>query len=124
MLTDNELEKLRTTFTECILRETATLLKRDRGSDAYGSPTQSFTTVGSVPCRVYSVGNRSRFNAELVGDRETLVDHVHISLPHGTEIDADMRIRVGSITYDVVTVEDFVTDAFVVTVLAVRVRGS
>lgn len=95
----------------------------DGATGSMGQKLQSWELVSTgVSCRVIRAGTRTSGDAGIQGGRETIEDTVRIILPVGTVVDVDYRIIVGSRSYQVVGIQDDLSDAVDVSVIGKRIR--
>lgn len=95
----------------------------DGATGSMGQKLQSWETVATgVSCRVIRAGNRTSGDTAIQGGRETIEDTVRIILPVGTVVDVDYRIVIGNRSYQIVGIQDDLTDAVDVSVIGKRIR--
>lgn len=88
-----------------------------------GEPTHVWGLVDNAPCRIIGVGRRGQSVAEAVGGQEALVDAYRLILPAGTDLATDYRVTVGERVYQVVAVDDDLTDEAFVSAIITRARS-
>ena len=84
---------------------TVYILGMGTASDGMGGMTETWQTVGTVTGRIYPV--RRRASAEQVGGAQVISEtQWYGTFPYGTVINAKQRVRYGSRTWEVVTVNN------------------
>lgn len=122
MLNSRMLGILRT-VTAKYLKETCTIERETLAEDNFGGRKHAWETVASdVPCRVITVGNRQESRGQDVGSQETLVDTYRLIVPYGTSLETNMRVTVGGLVYQVVSILSDRTDETDVQATLIRVR--
>lgn len=108
-----------------MLTERCTIERETGGVGLMGEPVQSWAAVAEdVPCRLITVGRRNSSETQVIGSRESVVDAFRLICPQDTAFAVDDRVSVGDRRYQVVTVEDDLTDAAYVSVIVARERSA
>lgn len=107
-----------------MLTERCTIERETGTTGLFGEPVQSWSAVAEdVPCRLITVGRRNSSETQVIGSRESVVDAFRLICPQDTAFAVDDRVSVGGRRYQVVTVEDDLTDAAYVAAIVVRERA-
>lgn len=109
-----------------MLTETCTIQRESAGRGTMGETVHVWDTVAvDVACRLIRAGQgASKAIAEAVGTQEILVDEYRLITPAGTPLNTDYRVVVGGKTYQVMKVDDDLTDEVFVSAVMIRVRLS
>lgn len=101
------------------------LLQQSDTIDDYGNQDYSWSTVAAgVPCRLITdSGQSTTSEVRRVGDQESLVESYRVILPADTDIESDMRVKIGSNEYTVIDVLDSLSNSVNVQVLVTRARN-
>jgi head-tail adaptor len=93
-----------------IARPDVCLIRRRSGAiDAGGAPTESWTTVATVDCRVDATNRQP--DEGIVGGRATPAVAYNVALPYGTDVRADDRIGVKGTELEIAGVPGLVSFA-------------
>lgn len=107
-----------------MLTERCTIERETGGTGLFGEPVHAWEVVAEdVPCRLITVGRRNSGETQVIGSRESVVDAFRLICPHDTAFTVDDRALIDGRRYEVVTVEDDLTDAAYVAAIVVRERG-
>lgn len=92
------------------LTETCTIEQEGDTTGEFGEPTHDWRIVAaSVACRLITNPQRGSADGTAAG-AETLLHEYRLIVPVGTTLEADMRVTVGGLTYNVVRIETALTD--------------
>lgn len=108
-----------------MLTETCSIERESGATGLMGQPLHGWETVADdVPCRVITIGQSStRSEYESVGATEALVERWRLIVPAGTSFAVDNRVRLSDgRTYQIVDVDDRLTDQAFVGAVMVRAR--
>lgn len=97
-----------------MLTDTCTISRETAGRGAMFEPLHQYAVVAAdVPCRVI-LSNAGDEGSASEGAAETIVERYRLITPVGTAFEVDDRVTVGGAVYDVVEINDRLTDnAFV-----------
>lgn len=101
MLTTVQIEAMRTQQSAA-LPDTCVILQRTLTRDDYGGHSETWEQVGEAPCRIAVTSGKELEIAAKLTERRT----VTITLPHGTSIAADHRVRSDGRTFEILAVLD------------------
>lgn len=105
------------------LTDSAKIEREVATTDDMGAPLHTIELVATdVVCRVIRAGQQTQNQAKTAGGAETIIDKTRIILKHDVTIDVDYLITVRSVRYQVVTIDDNMTDAGFVSAICVRAR--
>ncbi len=104
MLSTAELTAMRATA-ETALPDSCVIQSQSLVSDGAGAGTLTWTTAGTVDCRLAPPGGTGA-GESVQGDRVVPDGEAILTLPHGTAIDTDSRIIHGGGTFHVEAIHD------------------
>jgi hypothetical protein len=88
------------------------------------TPANEWRVIAAgVKCRVITKG-RSFASQIQIAAQETLADNYRLAVPLGTDLQADDRITVGSVSYSISKLETELTDEFFLQATLSRRRGT
>lgn len=107
-----------------MLTDTCTIYRESGGKDTSGAPTHSESIVASaVACRVIQSESRFQNQTQVVAGQEALVEQLRLITPVGTPFTVNDRVVLsGGQIYQVVGVEDGLTDSAFANAAITRVR--
>lgn len=92
------------------LTDTCTIEREALTTGEYGQPTHSWELVASaVPCRLLMI-KRDGSGVVTAADQETMQEQYSLIVANTVTLDANYRVTVGGIEYDVVRLETSLTD--------------
>lgn len=97
----------------------------ESATGSMGQKLQSWEVISSgVSCRVIRAGaGSSNSDTSVQGGQEAIEDTVRIILPAGTVVGLDDRIKLSNgSTFQVVSIQDYLTDGVFVSVIGKRLR--
>lgn len=107
-----------------MLTETCTLQRRTGATGLMGEPLDTFENVATnVACRVIRARVPSQSTTQPVGSQEAMVDLYRMEFPYDTTLEVQLRAVMGDgRIYDLVSVEDDLTDKAFAGAVVKRVR--
>ncbi len=108
-----------------MLTDTCTIYSEGSGRDSSGAPLHTLESVASdVACRIIRSTSRAQTRAQTVAGQEALVELYRLILPVGTPFTVNDVVELSSgERYQVVNVEDKLTDSAFVEASITRVRS-
>ena len=106
------------------LSDRCSILQRGVGSGHMGEEIGNWIPVRTdVPCRLLRSLLNTRNAREAVGGSMELIERFRLVLPHDVRIHQGNGVRIGDQVYEVVNIEDRLTDAMQVMVFITRAPG-
>ena len=111
------------------LIDTCTIEAKTQSVDEIGAPVNAWIVVASsVPCRVVMAGRSNANNANLAAMQESMTDTYKLSVPvqnstYNWTLAIDQRITINSVIYNVVSIEDGLTDTIFRQAILTRERA-
>jgi hypothetical protein len=114
------LNRLRGQAVKLWLTDSCTIQRAARGSNALMSPSENWSTVAVLPCRLIRASGGAMSE---VGELSALGDVHKMALARGVNVQADDRVVIGENVFYIVGIEDDLSEAFFVHVMLSRKRG-
>jgi hypothetical protein len=106
-----------------ILTDTCTIEQQTGITGLMGEPLDSWEVIASdVPCRVIRAKVPNASSQTVVGSQEAMVELYRLECPYQTVFAVDNRVTVNGAVYQVVQVEDKLTDSAFAGAVVTRVR--
>lgn len=107
-----------------MLTDTCTLQRRTGATGLMGEPLDTFENVATdVACRVIRARVPSQSTTQPVASQEAMVDTYRMEFPYNTVLELQMRaVMTDGRIYDMVSVEDGLTDSAFAGAVVKRVR--
>ena len=78
---------------------TCTIVRKTQTSDGLGGRTDVWTTLYTVPCRLWSLPQE--YSETIDQERIEVLERWHLAIPVGQDINIKDRVVIGSNTYEV-----------------------
>lgn len=110
---------------DAMLTDTCTIYSEASSKDSSGAPTHTMEIVASdVSCRVIRSTPPTQNRTQVVAGQEALVEYYRFITPVGTPFTVNDRVVLSTgETYDVVSVEDLLTDSAFAGAVITRARS-
>lgn len=82
-----------------VMPGTCTITRKTQTSDGMGGMTDTWTTLSTLPCRLWSPPQE--YSETVNQERLEVLTRWHLALPVGTDINVKDRVLIGTGTYEV-----------------------
>jgi len=97
--------------TETSFSDTCLIERESNAVGTYGEPTHQWeVTAADKPCRLISVGARRGSGIAEAGAAESLEYEYRLIVAQDVTLAVDMRVTIAALVYNVVRIEDALTD--------------